>query len=156
MVLAYGRGPRNERVYGDKPTARGTRISTIGAMSLNGIETAMCFEGTLNSTVFIYFIINFLCPLLTSRHVVVMDNASPHKNAEIEELIAMTGASLIYLPPYSPELNPIENAWSKLKQYLKKVKARTEEALYKAIAQGLDLITSADAKGWFRHAGYQM
>lgn len=156
MTLAYGRGPSNERVYGDKPVAGGERISTVGAMSLNGIETAMCFEGTLNSVVFLYFIEHFLVPLLKPHHVVVMDNASPHKNAEVEELIKMTGASLVYLPPYSPDLNPIENAWSKLKQHLRKAKARTKEALYKAIAQGLDLITASDAKGWFRHAGYQM
>ena len=156
MTPVYGRSPCNERVYGDKPVAWGDRISTVGAMSLNGIETALCFEGTLNGAVFLYFIENFPVPLLKPHHVVVMDNASPHKNTKVEELIKMTGASLVYLPPYSPDLNPIENAWSKLKQHLRKAKARTKVALYNAIAIGLDLITASDAKGWFRHAGYQM
>ena len=79
---------------------------------------------------FLYFIEHFLCPLLTPGRVVVIDNASPHKNPEVSGLIEKTGASLMYLPPYSPEFNPIESAWSKLKQYLRKVKARTKEALY--------------------------
>ena len=154
MVLPYGRAPSHERVYGDRPVAKGCRISTVGAMSLSGLETAMCFEGTLNASVFLHFIKNFLVPVLKPWHVVIMDNASPHKNAEMAELISKTGASSVYLPPYSPELNPIENAWSKLKQYLRKAKARTKEALYDAITRGLELITNSDAEGWFRHAGY--
>lgn len=154
MTLPYGRSPCNERVYGGKMVAKGTRISTVGGMSVNGIETAMCFEGTLNTLVFIYFIKEFLIPILKPQHVVVMDNASPHKNAEVAKLIEKTGASVLYLPPYSPELNPIENACSKLKQHLRKTKARTKETLYQAIADGLNLITSSNSKGWFQHAGY--
>ena len=154
MTLPYGRAPLHERVYGDRPVAKGCRISTVGAMSLGGLETALCFEGTLNTSVFLHFVENFLVPVLAPRRVVVMDNASPHKNVRVEELIAKTGASLVCLPPYSPELNPIENLWSKLKQYLRKTKARTKEALYSAIARGLELMTDSDAAGWFLHAGY--
>ena len=154
MVLPYGRSPRGERVYGEKPVSKGCRISTIGALSLSGVEAAMCFEGTLNTDVFLYFVEKFLVPVLEPRHTVVVDNASPHKSAQVAELIEATGAALVYLPPYSPELNPIENAWSKLKQHLRKTKARTKEELYHAIARGLELITGGDAAGWFRHAGY--
>ena len=154
MSLEYGWAPSHQRVYADKPVARGSRISTIGGMSINGIETAMCFEGTLNTVVFLYFIEHFLVPVLTSKHVVVMDNASVHKNTDVLEMIENTGASLIYLPPYSPEFNPIEMAWSKLKQYLRKTKARTKDALYDAIARGLKLITSDNAMAWVQHAGY--
>ncbi len=96
MTVPYGRGPSHESVYGDTPVAKGERISTVGALSMNDIETAMCFEGTLNSRVFIYFIQHCLVPLLKSHHVVVMDNASPHKNAEVNDRRIISLSSTLF------------------------------------------------------------
>jgi transposase len=153
LTLDYGRSVRGQRVYGYKPTARGQRISTIGALSGQGLETALCFEGTLNGAVFVYFLEHFLGPLLKPGQVVVVDNARAHQVAEAVELIAATGARVCYLPPYSPDLNPIELAWSKVKQSLRKAQARTREALYEALSQALDTLTPANAQGYFKHVG---
>ena len=124
----------------------------VGAMSGSGMKTAMNFEGTMTTAVFLYFLQHFLCPLLKAGDVVVMDNASVHKNEDIRTLIEATGAKLLYLPPYSPELNPIELAWNKIKQFLRTQKARTLDALYQAYANALTCISQQDAKGFFNHA----
>ncbi len=121
-------------------------------MSAQGMKTAMTFEGTMNTAVFLYFLQHFLCPLLTAGDVVMMDNASVHKNEAVKTLIEATGATLWYLPPYSPELNPIELAWNKIKQFLRKQKARTLDALYLAYTNALMLISVQDAKGFVYHA----
>jgi transposase len=102
----------------------------VGAMSDSGIKTALNFEGTMTTEIFLYFLQHFLCPLLKVGDVVIMDNASVHKNDDIRHFIEVTGAKLLYLRAYSPELNPIELAWNKLKQFLRKQKARTLDALY--------------------------
>jgi len=148
----YGRAPLHQRVYGEEPTAKGQRISMIAALSTTGIETALNFEGTLNGTVFLYFLKHFLCPLLNEGDTVVLDNASPHRVAEVQETIEQTGARLIYLPPYHPDLNPIELAWNKMKHYLRKQRPRTTEDLYTAYAKALGHITEKDAEQFFKHA----
>jgi transposase len=153
LSLDYGRAPRGQRVYGQRPTARGQRISTIGALSGQGLETALCFEGTLNGAVFVYFLEHFLCPLLKPGHIVVVDNARAHQVDGVVELIEAAGARVRYLPPYSPDLNPIELAWSKVKHALRKAQARTPEALYDALSQALDTLTPANAQGYFKHVG---
>lgn len=114
----------------------------------------MVFEGTLNGAVFLSYVSNFLCPVLKEGQVVITDNAGAHKVKGVKELIESKGAKLLYLPPYSPELSPIEMCWSKVKQFLKKVEARTEEALNKAISEALNMITENDCRGWFGHCGY--
>jgi transposase len=152
LTRTYGRAPTDERVYGEKPIAPGQRISTLGALSSQGLMTALCFEGTLNGAVFLYFLEQFLCPLLKPGQYVILDNASPHNVEGVRELIEKTGASLLYLPPYSPDYNAIEWAGSKVKAYLRKVKARTVDALYQALAQALDTISPADALHFVRHA----
>lgn len=153
LVLEYGRSPKGERVYGERPTSQGERISTLGALSTQGIITALCFEGTLNGSVFLYFLEHFLCPQLKSGQVVIMDNASPHKVEEVAELIEETGAELLYLPPYHPDLNPIEMAWSSIKHFLRKAQTRTKDALYEALAQALNTLPPAHAKAYFEHVG---
>ena len=156
LTREYGRSPKGRRVCGECPVSGGKRISTIGGLSAEGIETAVCFEGTLTGNVFLYFIENFLRERLGPGQLVIMDNATAHKVTGAEEAIKKTGAELMYLPPYSPHLNPIEHAWSKIKAYLRKAKARSGESLYQAIAEGLALISDRDAKGWFEHAGYTL
>jgi transposase len=150
--LPYGRSPIGQRVFDEKPTNKGQRVSMVGAMSADGMKTAMTFEGTMNTAVFLYFLQHFLCPLLKAGDVVIMDNAPVHKNDEVKTLIEATGATLLYLPPYSPELNPIELAWNKIKQLLRKQKARTLDSLYLAYANALKLISVHDAKGFVKHA----
>ena len=118
-------------------------------MTNDGIQAALNIKGTTNGNAFIYFLKHCLCPLLINGDHVVIDNASIHKSEEVKTLIERTGAKLIYLPPYHPELNPIELAWNKIKLYLRKLRARTEETLYEAYAEALELITSSDAKRFF-------
>lgn len=124
----------------------------VGAMSASGMKTALNFEGTMTTEIFLYFLQHFLCPLLKAGDVVIMDNASVHKQDDIRNLIEATGAKLLYLPPYSPELNPIELAWNKIKHFLRKQKARTLDALYLAYANALKFISEQDAKGFVKHA----
>lgn len=148
----YGRAPSNQRVYDESPVARGQRVSLVGAMTSSGIKTALNFEGTMTGLVFLYFLKNFLCPLLTKGDYVVMDNASVHKVDEVQELIQKTGANLIYLPPYSPDLNPIELAWNTIKQSLRKKRPRTVDALYGAYAEGLKCISKGNAQSFVNHS----
>ncbi|WP_269844818.1 IS630 family transposase [Methyloprofundus sedimenti] len=148
----YGRAPSDQRVYDEAPVAKGQRISMVGAMTSAGMKTALNFEGTMTGLVFLYFLKHFLCPLLAEGDYVVMDNASVHKVDEIKDLIQKTGAKLIYLPPYSPDLNPIELAWNKIKQYLRKQRPRTVEALYQAYAEGLKCISTDNALSFVNHS----
>jgi len=154
MSLAYGRAPLGDRVYDSKPTAKGDRISTIGALSIKEMMASMCFEGTLDSHVFTYYIQHFLLPYLAEGKVVIIDNCSAHKTEEVIELIESTGAKVLFLPPYCPEMNPIEYCWAKIKNFLKKQKARTKDALYKTIAEALKIITKQDIQGYFSHCGF--
>src|ERR671917_781900 len=121
---------------------------------LSGLKTVMCFEGTLTGAVFLQFLDEFLVPELKPGQVVILDNAKAHKVEGVRERIEGVGARVLYLPPYSPDLNPIEMAWSKVKQFLRKAQARTVEALYEAIAQALQTLSPNDAKGFFKHVGF--
>ena len=125
-------------------------------MTSHALLTAMCFEGTLNGPVFLFFLEHVLCPLLRPGHIVILDNAKAPLVEGVRELIESRGARLLYLPPYSPDLNPIELAWSKVKHYLRKARARTVEALYQALSQALDTITSDNAFGFFKHVGIRI
>jgi transposase len=137
LTPTYGRSVKGTRACGEKPTSPGTRLSTLGALTVNAILTARCFEGTLNGQVFLFFLEHFLCPVLQPGQIVILDNAKAHGVEEVRELIESKGARLLYLPPYSPDLNPIELAWSKVKHYLRKTRARTVDALYQALSQAL-------------------
>lgn len=153
LTPTYGRSVKGTRACGEKPTSPGTRLSTIGALTVNAILTAMCFEGTLNGQVFLFFLEHFLCPVLQPGQIVILDNAKAHGVEEVRELIESKGARLLYLPPYSPDLNPIELAWSKVKYYLRKTRARTVDALYQALSQALTTITPENATAFFEHVG---
>ena len=114
----------------------------------------MTINGAVDGTVFKVYVEQVLGPTLKTGDVVVMDNLPAHKVAGVKELIEGRGAKLIYLPPYSPDLNPIEKCWSKIKTYLRKAKARTREELEKALREALLLVTAEDARGWFKSCGY--
>ena len=129
-------------------------LTTLGAMSLRGIDAAMTIASPTDGDVFAAYVEQALCPKLQPGDVVILDNLSAHKVVGIRERIEARGAQLIYLPPYSPDLNPIEKAWSKFKQFLRSAKARSQEALEQAVGDALKTITPDNAAAWFRHCGY--
>lgn len=126
----------------------------LATLSLSGIEAPMTITGAVDPVVFKVYVEQVLCPALSTGDIVIMDNLPAHKVAGIRDLIEAKGAKLIYLPPYSPDLNPIEKCWSKIKTYLRKAKSRTRAELEKALQEALLLITKEDAVGWFKSCGY--
>ena len=155
MTRAWGRAPKGQRISEATPQGRWKVLTTLGAMSLRGMEAVMTVESATDGEVFFTYLEQVLCPKLASGAVLILDNLSAHKVAGIQELIERCGARLIYLPPYSPDLNPIEKAWFKFKQFLRSAKARTQQALDLAIAQALKTISTENAAAWFRHCGYR-
>lgn len=155
MVKWYGRALKGQRAYGKQPKASGKNVSIIGVMTLAaGFLAGLSFEGGTNGDLFLWFVETVLCPCLWTGAVVVMDNLPAHKVAGVTAAIEAVGAQVIYLSPYSPDFNPIENLWSKLKEFLRGAEARTAETLHQAIAQGLGQITLDDVRSWFTHACY--
>ena len=129
--------------------------SLVGAMGAAGLLTSMEVEGSIDGDAFFVFLERCLAPCLRAGDVVLMDNLSTHKSVRMTQVIQARGAEVIFLPRYSPDFNPIEGAWSKLKAYLRKVAARTPKALDRALARGLARISASNARGWFQHAGYK-
>jgi transposase len=125
-------------------------MTILGAMSLSGMVATMTIEEATDADIFLAYVEQVLSPVLKSGDVVVMDNLSSHKVDGVRESIEKAGAELLYLPPYSPDLNPIEKAWAKLKQLLRSAKARSQDALDQAITEALKRISPDDAKAWFR------
>ena len=128
MTRQWGRAPKGERICEATPQGRWKVLTTLGAMSLRGILATMTIESATDGDVFKAYVEQVLCAALRPGDVVVMDNLSAHKVAGIRQLIESSGAQLLYLPPYSPDLNPIEKAWSKFKKFLRDAKARTERS----------------------------
>src|ERR687885_1321846 len=124
-------------------------------MSLYGMGESMCVEGATDARAFEGYIEHFLAPSLSRGQVVVMDNLGAHRPKKIRDLIEARGAELVFVPSYSPELSPIEQAFSKIKNILRKLGARTHEALLEAMEEALSKVSAADAAGWFEHCGYQ-
>jgi transposase len=154
MTRQWGRAPKGQRVNEATPQGHWQVLTTLGAMSLRGIDAAMTVESATDGDVFRAYVEQVLCPKLRPGDVVVLDNLSAHKVTGIRERIEACSAQLLYLPPYSPDLNPIEKAWSKFKQFLRAAKARSKEALDQAVAEALKTITADNAAAWFRHCGY--
>ena len=156
MTRLYGRAPGGERVVEYIPDVRFERTSILSSVRLNGAMVPLVFEGALNGDIFLGYIQKFLVPTLQKDDIVIMDSLSSHKVKGVADAIEAKGAFVLYLPGYSPDLNPIEQMWSKVKAYLRKVKARTIAALYEAIKDALDLISLSDIKGWFSDANYSV
>ena len=155
MTRRYGRAPRGgERAYGSVPRNRGKNTTLLASMSLEGIGAAMAVEGSTTQKVFEAYVERFLAPTLKAGQVVIVDNLGAHKGRKVRELIESRAASVSFLPPYSPDFNPIEEAFSKIKAILKKVAARGREALIEAIGIALEAVGRQDAWGWFAHCGY--
>jgi transposase len=156
MDRLRSRAPRGERAYGKVPRNRGKNTTLIASMSLHGMGEAMCVEGATDAEVFEIYVEHFLAPTLEEGQVVVLDGLGAHRPKRIRELIEEKGAELAFLPSYSPDMNPIEEAFSKIKNILRKVRARTHDALLEAMAEALSALKPADAAGWFDHCGYEV
>lgn len=159
MTRLRSRAPKGERAYGKVPRNRGKNQTLIAAITLEGAmdeRAAVTIEGATDALVFEGYVEHFLAPTLAEGQVVVMDKLSAHRTEKVRELIEARGAELVFLPSYSPDLNPIEEAFSKIKGILRKVGARTREALVEAMAEALLAVTPEDAMGWFRHCGYNV
>ena len=156
MTRRYGRAPRGERVYDSAPRNYGSHTSVIGALSLRGLVATMTVEGAVDTLCFDAYLEQVLAPQLQRGDVVVLDNLGAHRASRIEEVAAGRGARVLWLPPYSPDYSPIEQCWSKIKSYLRGAKARTADALDKALARAIELVTKADIRGWFDHCGYSL
>ena len=152
MTRLYARGTGGGRIHEATPGGHWKILTILGAMSLNGMVATMTIEEPTDTDIFLAYIEHLLVPVLKPGDVVVMDNLSAHKAPAVREWIEKAGAEVLYLPPYSPDLNPIEKAWAKLKQLLRSAKARTKETLDQAITEALPLITPANAHAWFRLA----
>ena len=150
MTKRYGRARGGRRLAEATPEGNWKILTILGAMSLGGMIATMTIEAATDAEIFLAFLDHVLCPVLRPGNVVVMDNLSSHKVTGVRERIEQAGAELLYLPPYSPDLNPIEKAWAKLKQQLRAAKARTATALDQAIAQLIPTIRPQDATAWFR------
>ncbi len=150
MTRLYARCAGGARIHETTPDGRWKILTILGAISTRGMVATMTVEAATDREIFLAYLDEVLCPKLRFGDVVVMDNLSSHKVKGVRERIEAAGAQLLYLPPYSPDLNPIEKAWAKLKQLLRAAKARTREALDQAIAELLPLLTAEDARAWFR------
>jgi len=156
LAPRYGYAPKGERSHGQVPRNRGRNTSILAAMGSAGLVGTMIVEGATNKEVFWTYLDQVLCPALRPGQIVVMDNLAAHKNDVVREKIEAVGCRLLFLPAYSPDFNPIEHAFAKLKAFLRKARARTQEALEVAIAAGLATITAQNAQGWFRHCQFPL
>jgi transposase len=156
MTRLYARAPKGKRAYGKVPRNRGKNTTLIAAITLEeGMGAPMTVEGATDSEAFEAYVEHFLAPTLREGQVVVLDGLGAHRPKKIRELVEARGADLVFLPSYSPELNPIEEAFSKVKALVRKEGARLSEALVEAIGRALAAVTPEDAAGWFAHAGYR-
>lgn len=154
MTRLYGRAAPGKRIFDSVPQNYGENVSMLATLTLSGITAPMTVNGAVDGEVFKVYVEEVLCPTLEIGDILVMDNLPAHKVKGIKELIEARGAQLIYLPPYSPDLNPIEKCWSKIKTALRAAKARTREALEAALKAALLTVTEEDAAGWFASCGY--
>lgn len=146
------------RIHEATPGGHWKIMTILGAISMRGVIAAMTIEEATDGDIFLAFVQQVLCPALKDGDVVVMDNLSSHKLAAVRTSIEIAGAELLYLPPYSPDMNPIEKAWAKLKELLRTAQARTRQALEQAIADALRHLTPGNAEAWFRlcHSVYSI
>jgi len=155
MTRLYGRAKSGQRVVDNVPVGHWCTTTMISSVRLDGSTACMVVDGATNKEVFQAYVQHILLPTLKPGDIVILDNLSAHKNQETRDLIESVGAELWFLPPYSPDLNPIEKMWSKIKSILRALKARTEKTLINAIAKALEVVTASDAKGWFESCGYR-
>ena len=152
----YAWAPKGQRARSSVPRNWGVNITLLASITADGMGPSLAVEGATTREVFEAYLERLLVPSLRPGQVVVMDNLSVHKGGRVSELIEAQGCELVYLPPYSPDLNPIEEAFAKVKASLRKFEARTREALVGAMGRALDGVTARDACGFFEHCGYRV
>ncbi len=150
----YAWSKRGERARCSVPRNRGKNTTLLASMSVEGIGPSLAITGAVDAQVFEAYLERVLLPELRPGWIVVMDNLSAHKTKKVRELVEEAGCELLYLPPYSPDLNPIEEAFSKIKGVLRKAEARTRESLVEAMGPAISSVTHEDARGFFEHCGY--
>jgi len=155
MTRLYGRVIGGRRLVDTVPHGHWCATTILSSIRLDGSTAAMVVEGATDTLVFGAYVDRVLIPSLRPDDIVVMDNLAPHKRPEIVQALERAGVTVWHLPPYSPDFNPIEKMWSKVKTCLRRAKARTQTALLRAIAEALRSITASDAQGWFQHCGYR-
>ena len=156
MVRLRGRSKGGFRCYGFAPYGHWQTTTMLSSIRLDGTTTCLAIEGSTSSEVFREYVRQILVPSLKPGDMVIVDNLSAHKDSKSKEAIEAAGAQIVFLPAYSPDFNPIEKMWSKVKEKLRAFEARTYDSLITAIAQALDAVTKNDAKGWFLSCGYQI
>lgn len=156
LARLYAWSKRGKRAYSHAPVNRGPNVTLLAAISYEGLIAPMQVESATDSDVFLAYLDQVLCPRLKPGQLVLMDNLPAHKVSGVRARIESVGAELLYLPRYSPEYNPVEQLWSKLKAVLRALAARTSEALDAAITAAFETITVEDIRGWFRHCGYRI
>jgi transposase len=156
LAPLYAYAPVGQRAFLKIPRNRGKNTTLLTSLHRDGMGPSLAVEGATTSRVFETYVERLLAPTLRPGQVVVMDNLGAHRPTRIRELIEERDCELIYLPPYSPDLNPIEEAFSKIKRLLRKAEARTKEGLVEAIGWALSVVTSRDARAFFEHCGYRM
>lgn len=154
MASSYGRAPAGERVHDNKPANWGRNLTVVGAISNDRVVCHRTMLGAMNKARFVDFVINVLCPKIHRGAVVVLDNLRAHHAADVRLAIEAAGARVLYLPPYSPDLNPIELCWSFAKSWLRRLAQRTEEGLRKAIRNTMLRIRTDHLLAWFKHCGF--
>jgi transposase len=156
LTRLYGRAPRGERVRESVPRNYGVQTSVISTLALDGPQATWTVEGAVDTDVFNIYVERVLAPTIRTGDILVLDNLGAHRASRIEEVAEQCGAAVIWLSPYSPDFSPIEMMWSKIKAHMRAAKARTREELERALVAALELITSTDCLGWFKHCGYQV
>ena len=154
MARLHGRAPRGQRLRASIPHGHWKTTTFVGALRITGMTAPMVLDGPMNGAWFLSYVEQVLVPTLTPGDVVILDNLPAHKGAAAREAIEAAGAQLLFLPPYSPDFNPIENAFSKLKALLRKAAARTVDELWAVIGQSLDAFTPPECANYFAAAGY--
>lgn len=155
LAPIYAWAPRGERAYSKVPRNRGKNTTLLASMTLEGMGPCLAVVGSTTREVFEAYVERVLLPALKPGQVVVMDNLSAHKGSKIRKLIEAQGCEMLFLPPYSPDLNPIEEAFAKVKALLRRAGARTRQTLIEAIGQVLEMVTVRDARRFFEHCGYR-
>ena len=150
----YAWAPRGKRAHCSVPHNRGKNTTLLASMSSEGMGPCLSVEGSTTAMVFETYVERVLLPSLKGGQVVVMDNLTAHKGDRVEELMKERGGTLLFLPPYLPDLNPIEEAFSKIKSILRKAETRTREALVEAMSTAISAVTATDARRFFEHCGY--
>ena len=154
MVRLHGRCPKGQRLVDAAPAGHYRTSTLMSAMRLDGVVAPLLLDGAVNAEVFAGYVEQCLVPELRPGDILIMDNLPAHKSVRVSQAVEGAGCTLVYLPPYSPDFNPIENMWSKVKTRVRDIAARSYEALVDAVGTSLHAITSADCDGYFQHCGY--